>query len=36
MKITVVGAALMIGAAVLAVILIRTLADRPQSTPEAS
>ena len=36
MKITVVGAAPMIGAVILAVVVIRTLADRPQSTPEAS
>ena len=36
MKITVLGAALMIGAAILAVIVIRTLADRRQSAPEAS
>jgi hypothetical protein len=36
MKITVVGAALMIGAAVLAIVVIRNLADRRQPTPEAS
>jgi hypothetical protein len=36
MKITVVGAALMIGAVILAVVVIRTLADRPQSTLGAS
>ena len=36
MKITVVGAALIIGALVLASVVIRTLADGPQSTPEAS
>ena len=36
MKITVVGAALMVGAVILAVMVIRTLADRRQPTPEAS
>ena len=36
MKITVVGAALIIGAVILAAVVIRTLADRPQSAPEAS
>ena len=36
MKITVVGAALLIGVAILAVIAIRTLADRQQPTLEVS
>ena len=36
MKITVIGAALIIGAVVLAVVVVRALADRPQSAPEAS
>jgi hypothetical protein len=36
MRITVVGAALVIGAVILAVVVIRTLADWPQSTAEAS
>ena len=36
MRITVVGAALMIGVVILAVVVIRTLADRPPSTLEAS
>ena len=36
MKVTVVGAALIVGAVILAVVVIRALADRPQSTPEAS
>jgi hypothetical protein len=36
MKITVVGAALIIGAVVLAVVVIRALTDQPQSAPEVS
>ena len=36
MKITVVGAVLIIGALVLAAVVIRALADRGQSAPDAS
>jgi hypothetical protein len=36
MKITIVGVALIIGAVVLAAVLVRTLADQPQPAPEAS
>ena len=36
MKITVVGAAVIVGAVVLAVVVIGALGDRPRSTSEAS
>jgi hypothetical protein len=36
MKITVVGAALMVGAVILAVVVVRALADRQQPTPAVS